>query len=48
MAGTTEKRLQEEARRFYFDLALGTAPETVDMLLKLVGPGHILYGVCTH
>lgn len=48
MAGTTGKRLREEARRFYFDLTLGTAPETVDMLLKLVDPGHILYGVCTH
>lgn len=34
----------DEARSFYFDLALSGNPLTLDLLLKFAKPGHVLYG----
>ncbi|KAI0395696.1 hypothetical protein F5Y17DRAFT_183926 [Xylariaceae sp. FL0594] len=34
----------EDAKSFYFDLALSGNPLTVDLLLKFAKPGHVLYG----
>ncbi|KAI0409142.1 hypothetical protein F4802DRAFT_545578 [Xylaria palmicola] len=34
----------EDAKSFYFDLALSGNPLTMDLLLKFARPGHVLYG----
>lgn len=46
-AGLSQKQpdeFLEEARSFYFDLALSGNPLTLDFLLKFAKPGHVLYG----
>lgn len=42
--GTTHDKALEAFRSFYFDLALSSAPQVLDMLLKMVPHDHILYG----
>ncbi|OQE37182.1 hypothetical protein PENCOP_c010G00510 [Penicillium coprophilum] len=42
--GTTHDKSMEAFRSFYFDLALSSSPQVLDMLLKLVPHDHILYG----
>lgn len=46
-AGLTDKpagEFLEEARSFYYDLALSGNPWTLDFILKFAKPGHVLYG----
>ncbi|GKZ74708.1 hypothetical protein AnigIFM50267_001197 [Aspergillus niger] len=42
--GTTHDKAMEAFRSFYFDLALSSSPQVLDMLLKMVPHDHILYG----
>ncbi|MDT5286047.1 MAG: 6-methylsalicylate decarboxylase [Mycobacterium sp.] len=41
---TTSEALLAEYRKFYFDLAVSTAPDTVSALLKFADPTHVVYG----
>ncbi|GAP88297.1 putative amidohydrolase 2 [Rosellinia necatrix] len=34
----------DQARSFYFDLALSSNPLTLDLILQFAKPGHVLYG----
>jgi predicted TIM-barrel fold metal-dependent hydrolase len=38
------KEFLEDARQFYFDIALSSTPQTLDLLTKFAKPGHILFG----
>ncbi|KAF8144780.1 amidohydrolase family protein [Mycena galopus ATCC 62051] len=42
--GRTEDELIEDAKSFYFDLALSSNPVQLPALLKFAKPGHILFG----
>ncbi|KAL4991850.1 hypothetical protein BDW68DRAFT_184731 [Aspergillus falconensis] len=42
--GTTHDKAMDAFRSFYFDLALSSSPQVLDMLLKLVPHDRILYG----
>lgn len=44
LSGKTPEDFLEDARTFYFDLALSGNPLTLDFLTKFAKPGHILYG----
>ena len=42
--GVTYEQFLEEFRSFYFDLAVSSAPQVLDCLLKMVPHDHVLYG----
>lgn len=42
--GMTHDKAMESFCSFHFDLALSSSPQVLDMLLKMVPHGHILYG----
>lgn len=43
--GTTYTQVMEDFRSFHFDLALSTAPDVLDLALRMIPHDHILYGV---
>lgn len=45
VAGTTHDEIMQDLRSFYYDLALSTGPQVLDLLLKMIPHDHILYGV---
>lgn len=42
--GKTREEIVEDAKQFYFDLALSGSDLVLDMLCKFAKPGHILFG----
>jgi len=42
--GTTHEKAVAAFRALYFDLALSAAPHVLDLLFKIVDPGHVLFG----
>lgn len=42
--GRSPKQLHEDAKLFYFDTALSSDPASLDALLKMADPTHILFG----
>jgi predicted TIM-barrel fold metal-dependent hydrolase len=42
--GTTYEKAMASFRSFHYDLALSSAPQVLDMLLKMVPHEHILFG----
>ncbi|KAH8804416.1 hypothetical protein F5884DRAFT_822495 [Xylogone sp. PMI_703] len=42
--GRSTEEIREEARSFYFDTALSSSKQTLDLLYSFAKPGHILFG----
>ncbi|ERT03336.1 hypothetical protein HMPREF1624_01648 [Sporothrix schenckii ATCC 58251] len=42
--GVTHRRVMDDFRSFYYDLALSASPAVLDMALKTIPHDHILYG----
>jgi predicted TIM-barrel fold metal-dependent hydrolase len=48
VAGTTYEKEMQDFRSMYYDVALSSSPQVLDMLLRMVPHDHILYGVGKH
>jgi hypothetical protein len=43
--GTTYEQVMHDFRSFYYDLALSSSPQVLDMALKMIPRDHLLFGV---
>jgi predicted TIM-barrel fold metal-dependent hydrolase len=45
--GTAYEQVMHDFRSFYYDLALSSSPQVLDMALKMIPRDHLLFGVST-